>query len=209
MIRTRSAIDTPGLRAIRYVALACGTVLASWCLRFVTPEGVNIALAVVFAIAFLLGLRVRAALGVLGIGDGKEMSWGPAFATAFLLVTTFIIVLHVRPIALTYLTLLVEILGFYIIGKATCFLSGCCTAARRVLPNFPLPIIEIALTAGGLLLAASLQGFGVTAMLVALLFVHLVTRLLTRLLRAQRMSSLWSVEIVALVALLVIVPFQF
>ena len=188
------------LAILRYVILL-GITGASVCYnrRFeALPTAIGV--SVIFSATFLVSLRFRAALGNLSGSPGKPLSWSAALLGATIVSSCADHLLDPAHFYVLVCTQAVQLLVFYTLGKATCHAAGCCRST--ILPGpLDLPTIE-AIVSGGLILAAfylAEYGTGPKAIVEILVLGHLFTRLASRLLRSQGVSSFSRADIVFLV----------
>jgi len=153
------------------------------------PTALAIEYSVVFSLAFLVGLRIRAAAAHLRNATGKELSWSSGLLCGFLAMAAVGVLTRSSPWPLAYCVGGFETLVGYALGKATCMAAGCCNA-RRPLPNGATLLL--------LAVAAAVATFDTVQALYVIVVGHLLTRCASRYLRTARLGSLLAPDIAAL-----------
>lgn len=151
-----------------------------------------------FTLAFLVGLRARAAYALLNARIGKDLSWSVALFTSFGAITVFCKIAMVSPWPSVYAAVAFEALAFYAIGKATCAAAGCCGSQRQLPANLSLPIWELIATETILVTAACALWYGATSAIAVMTIGHLATRAASRFLRTGTERALLAPDIGAL-----------
>ncbi len=195
----RTTLETSSvLRWVRLCTLVFGCIIVVLVLRRSMPTAVAIAYSVVFSLAFLAGLRIRAAVAHARNLAGKELSWSAGLLSGFFALIVVGAVTRTSPWPVVYCAAGFETLVGYAIGKATCAAAGCCNASPPLPYNVNLPTAELIATLLLLAVAAAALAFSPVDALYVMVFGHLLTRCASRYLRTARLGSLLAPDIAAL-----------
>ena len=187
-----------GFLILRYTTLMAGTLLAALVLCRVASCVLAWAESVCFSLAFLVGLRLRAALGIARNDPGKDLSWGNALVASVGVTIAFEFLARPAYPKLIFYLFGIELLVFYLVGKLTCEAAGCCRSKIALPVLMSLPRIEIVLTCLSLTAGVAFLSGSTGASLLALTVGHLLTRAISRIARSHSLRSLAAVDICVL-----------
>jgi hypothetical protein len=130
---------------------------------------------------------------------GKELSWSSGLLCGFGALIVLGVATRSSAWPLVFCAAGFETLVGYAVGKATCFVAGCCNAIPKVGIRVSLPAVEVGVTLLLLVLAAAMAfAFGAMAAIFVMALGHLLTRCASRYFRTGRLRSLLAPDIAVL-----------